>query len=81
MAFKTANTQAQPNILFFSHRTKKRQRNPTHKARVMQATQADTQPKLALHMLSAYPPVHYNCIRNIIQHFRINIFCIFTNNS
>jgi len=54
MTFKTADTQTQPNILFFPHRTLKKQRKPTHKARVMQATQSDTRPKLALHMLFAY---------------------------
>jgi len=53
MTFKTI--EFKPNLIFYFFPTalEKRQRNPTHKARVMQATQANTQPKLALHMLSA----------------------------
>lgn len=51
---KTAATQIHPNNLnFFPTLEKRKKEFLAHKARVMKATQANTPPKLTLHMLSA----------------------------
>jgi len=61
------------NLVFFPTALLKRKKeNPTHKARVIKATQPTSQPKLSLHMLSAF--AH---IRNYTLFYRlfIKIFC------
>jgi hypothetical protein len=57
--------QENKNLVFFPTALLER-KNQTHKARVMQATQATTQPKLTLHMLSSF--AH---IRNYTLFYRL----------